>query len=108
MEPERNEVHVGTEASRAGSTPHVVRWILFIGLFLAIGLLTIIWVTGALTQDNIEEERQVTEILESRDRLEGEDPAIIISDEAGEMDRAPEINDPDSEALDVIENETEE
>ena len=40
-----------TEAS-AGSKEGVVRWVLIIGLVLAIGFLSIIWMTGALVQDD--------------------------------------------------------
>ncbi|MGI9376189.1 MAG: hypothetical protein ACR2PC_08855 [Tsuneonella suprasediminis] len=42
-------IETETEAS-AGSKEGVVRWILGISLALAIGLLTIIWVSGALSQ----------------------------------------------------------
>lgn len=42
-------IETDTEAS-AGSKEGVVRWVLGISLALAIGLLTIIWVSGALSQ----------------------------------------------------------
>ncbi|QSB43618.1 hypothetical protein EB810_07495 [Altererythrobacter sp. FM1] len=42
-------IETETEAS-AGSKEGVVRWILGISLVLAVGLLTIIWVSGAMTQ----------------------------------------------------------
>ena len=45
MEP---EIHKSTDDARAGSTPHIVRYVLAISLFLAIAALTIIWITGAL------------------------------------------------------------
>lgn len=41
------EVHKSTDDARAGSTPHIVRYVLGISLFLAVGALTLIWVTGA-------------------------------------------------------------
>ncbi|MBO9574463.1 MAG: hypothetical protein J7494_01880 [Sphingobium sp.] len=41
------EIHKDAESARAGSTPHVVRYVLAISLFLAIVCLTIIWVIGA-------------------------------------------------------------
>ena len=105
MEPERNEVHVGTEAGRAGSTPHVVRWILIIGLFLAIGALTIIWVTGALSQEDLESQRQVTDIVQERDLMgEEDDVDVIISDEAADMERAPEVGNTEEQPLDMVDN----
>lgn len=42
------EVHKSTDDARAGSTPNIVRYVLGISLFLAIGALTLIWVSGAL------------------------------------------------------------
>lgn len=43
-----------TGASKEG----VVRWVLGISTFLAIALLSVIWITGALTTEGIEEEEQ--------------------------------------------------
>jgi hypothetical protein len=49
MEKQGDETHVTTNEARGAETYNIARWILAIGLFLAIGALTIIWVTGALT-----------------------------------------------------------
>ncbi len=49
MERQGDEIHVATDEARGGSTPHIVRWVLGISLFLAIALLSITWITGALT-----------------------------------------------------------
>ena len=49
MERHDDEVHISTNEARGGSTPHIVRYVLFISLFLAIAAMTIIWVTGALS-----------------------------------------------------------
>jgi hypothetical protein len=49
MERHGDEIHVATDEARGGSTPHIVRWVLGISLFLAIALLSITWITGALT-----------------------------------------------------------
>ncbi|WP_170304708.1 hypothetical protein [Croceicoccus estronivorus] len=48
MESQGEEVHVDTDKARGGSTPHIVRWVLAISLFLAIALLSATWITGAL------------------------------------------------------------
>jgi hypothetical protein len=45
------EVHIDTEEARAGSTPHIVRYVLIISLFLAIAALSVIWITGASTSE---------------------------------------------------------
>jgi len=49
MDRQGDEVHVETNEARGGSTPHIVRYILAISLFLAIAALSLIWITGALT-----------------------------------------------------------
>lgn len=49
MERHGSEIHVTTDEARAGATYHVVRYVLVIGLLLAIAAMTLIWVTGALT-----------------------------------------------------------
>ena len=54
MEKRGEEVHVNMEEARAGSTPHVVRYVLMFGLALAIIALSVIWISGALTDKNPE------------------------------------------------------
>ena len=44
-----DEVHIETDEARGGSTPHVVRYVLLISLFLAIFAMSAIWITGALS-----------------------------------------------------------
>lgn len=50
MANDPHEIHSETDAARAGSTPHIVRWILGISMFAAIVLLSAIWIAGAGTQ----------------------------------------------------------
>ena len=52
MERQGDEVDVTTTEARAGSTPHIVRYVLIISLLLAAAAMTIVWVTGALTTDD--------------------------------------------------------
>lgn len=54
MEKRGEEVHLDVENARAGSTLHVLRYILMFSLALAIVALSAIWITGALTDDNPE------------------------------------------------------
>jgi hypothetical protein len=42
-------VHVPSDQARAGSTPHIVRYVLAISLSLAILATSIIWISGALS-----------------------------------------------------------
>lgn len=48
MERHGDETHLETDEARSGSTPGIVRYVLLIGLVLAIGALSLIWITGAL------------------------------------------------------------
>jgi hypothetical protein len=47
MHREGDEIHVSTEEASGGTTGHGVRYVLVAALFLAIGALSAIWITGA-------------------------------------------------------------
>ena len=49
MERRGEEIHLETEEARSGEMSHVVRYVLLIGLVLAILALSAIWITGATT-----------------------------------------------------------
>jgi hypothetical protein len=51
MERQGDEVHIQTDEARGGSTPNVVRYVLAIGLFLAIAALSVIWIIGAVNSN---------------------------------------------------------
>ena len=90
MVDDRNEVHAETDAARAGSTPHIVRWVLAISLFAAIALLSIIWITGAASQNdeeqNVEVSTRYQEVQEEADR--GDDTDSIVGENADEIEGA--------------------
>jgi hypothetical protein len=48
MHLEGEEIHVSTDEARGGSTPGVMRYVLVISLLLAIGVMSLVWITGAL------------------------------------------------------------
>ena len=52
MHQHGDEVHATETEASGGSKEGVVRWVLILGLLLAVGFLTIIWVTGAAVQDD--------------------------------------------------------
>lgn len=52
MDRQGDEVHVTDTEASGGSKPGVVRWVLGIGLILALVFMTIVWVTGAAVQDD--------------------------------------------------------
>jgi hypothetical protein len=90
MESNRpNEVHSETDAARAGSTPHIVRWILLISLVAVIVLLSIIWMTGAATQTDAEQNVEVSsEIQEVQEDATSDDTDSIVGENADEFETA--------------------
>ena len=61
--------------AKAGSREGVVRWVLLISLTLAILAMTLIWVTGALTQDNVESQGTATGRVEAEAEARDAPPA---------------------------------
>ena len=43
-----DEVHLSECEACGGEQPHIVRWVLGISLVLAVGLLSAVWIIGAL------------------------------------------------------------
>ncbi len=70
-------IHVSQEEASGGSKEGVVRWVLILGLLLAIGLLSVTWITGALTQGDVESEGDVSgQISAMEDDGEGTDSIV--------------------------------
>jgi hypothetical protein len=90
MYKDGHEQHSETDEARAGSTPHVVRWILGISLAAAIILLSAIWIIGAATQGDIEEEANVSQVIRDTQAADNDRSDIdgVVSQEADEF--APE------------------
>ena len=59
------ETRIDETDAKAGSNEGVVRWVLLFSLLLAIIAMTVIWVTGALTQDNVESQGTATGRIEA-------------------------------------------
>lgn len=51
MERKGSEVHLDQDEARGGETPHVMRYVLAIGLALAVVAMAAVWITGALSTD---------------------------------------------------------
>lgn len=64
-EPDR-ETRIDQTDAKGGSREGVVRWVLLVSLGLAIVAMTVIWVTGALTQDNVESQGTATGRIEAQ------------------------------------------
>lgn len=103
MHTEGEEVHVSETEASAGSKEGVVRWVLIIGTVLAIVFLSIIWMTGALTQGDIEEEANVSAKI--ADQKDGEATDSIVGGSLDDIEAAaPETEMEDG--VSVIENDT--
>ena len=101
MHTEGDEVHIDAEDASAGANDgnaHV-RWILAIGTILAIVALSIIWMTGAFTQGDIEEEATASGRISSQE--DGDANDSIVTEDFDEVDGSGAS---DSE-LATIENE---
>lgn len=101
------EVHINETEASGGSKEGVVRYVLLGGLLLVIVLLSIIWITGALTQGPVESERTVTGTIEALDVGEEDevgtdtDSIIMEEDALGDSEPAPDV--PET-GLDVVPN----
>lgn len=100
MAEEQNEIHAETDAARAGSTPHIVRWILILSLFAAIVLLSLIWITGAATRG------PGNQNVEYSQASQGSSTDSIVGENADELD-APEVDDVGPAPLPTIDNKAE-
>lgn len=49
MDTRGEQIHLDKTEARAGSTPHIVRYVLLVSLALAVIALSAIWITGAVS-----------------------------------------------------------
>lgn len=73
MDQRGDEVHTSSTEATGASREGVVRWVLIIGLLLAIAFLTIIWVTGAFTQDEEDVHQSVSREIQAQQADEAAD-----------------------------------
>jgi hypothetical protein len=90
MENRDGEIHVETDEARGATNNNIVRWILLIGLIGAIAVLSIIWMTGALSQsedeENVSVSRQINEATD--DAAAGEATDSIVGEDADQLETA--------------------
>ena len=101
MHKEGEEIHIDTTEASGGSKEGVVRYILLIGTVLAIVALTIVWTTGAFTQDETESEISVSNKIANQE--DGDSTDSIVSDNADQIEGAVS-EDPVDTPVDVVEN----
>jgi hypothetical protein len=88
MQTKGDEIHTEVEDARAGSTPHVTRWVLLFGLLGAIVLLTIIWVTGALVTGPSHSQNADEGIRQAQQQAADSHTDSIVGDHADQMNAA--------------------
>lgn len=102
MAGDEKEPHFNTDAARAASTPNIVRWVLLVSLFAAIALLSIIWITGAATQEG---EDDVSVSAQMRDRDDGQSTDGVIGENADELEAAEPGESREPGDTPIVENE---
>ena len=102
MERRGDEVHVSETEASGGSKEGVVRWVLVVGLILVVGFLSIIWITGAFTQSEREEETTASGRIEAAQRDLSNDSAV--ADRLDEIEEAPAEGDSPANDPGRIEN----
>jgi hypothetical protein len=95
-------VHTSSTEATGASREGVVRWVLIIGLFLAIALLSIIWMTGALTQDEGDRHQNVSREIGAQEPVtdQGEPitPASSTASAASSSTATPAVAHPDAQS----------
>jgi mRNA-degrading endonuclease toxin of MazEF toxin-antitoxin module len=104
MEKRGDEVHVNETEASGGSKEGVVRYVLVISLFLAIAALSLIWITGALTQDEAESRTSIDAPAGTSPEAAGDTTDSIVSEDAGEIEGAATADAPDTGAAATVEN----
>ena len=102
MEKRGDEIHITDTEANAGETSGHMRWVLGIGLVLAIAVLSLIWITGALTQGDEEEEATATGVIASQEPATGTDS--IVSDRVDTASDLPAADSSDT-PLETVENQ---
>ena len=82
---EGDEIHIEDDEASGGEKTGHVRWILGLSLVGALALMSIIWITGAVSQGDTEEEATKSAVMQdAQDALDEGDSADSILMEPGE------------------------
>lgn len=90
MQDPNRQTRIEEEDAKGGTNEGVVRWVLLISLSLAIAALSIIWITGALSQDPVESAGTTTGRIEAEAENRNEsgadsDTGVASSDTVDKM-----------------------
>ena len=101
MENQGNEIHIDADEARGGSTNNVVRWVLGISVLLAIGILSVILITGAATQGERESAGTAVESRIDQDAVGDTDGVLINGGDDGQSIGSESEN---VDGVEIIEN----
>ena len=84
-ENNKDGIHIDEEDVSGGSKEGVVRWVLGVGLVLAVVAMSLIWIIPALTQGDAEEEATVAGTMEATAPDEGDDTdGVVLEQDLGD------------------------
>jgi len=102
MEIRDGEIHMETDEARGASSPNVVRWVLGIGLLLAIVAMSLAWIIPALSRGGETRHESVSgQINAQRDNGSGTDS--IVDSNASKI-RDANSGTPDEGAVPAVAN----
>ncbi|NCP20166.1 MAG: hypothetical protein GW855_13520 [Erythrobacter sp.] len=81
VDNQNSKIHIDEEDVSGGSKEGVVRWILGVGLVLAIVAMSLIWIIPALTVGDAEEEATVMGTAEATSADEGVNTDGVITEQ---------------------------
>jgi hypothetical protein len=72
MDQRGDEVHTSSTEATGASREGVVRWVLIIGLLLVVVLLSAIWITGSLSQDESDSHQNVSREINAQEAADAD------------------------------------
>ncbi|MEO6153909.1 MAG: hypothetical protein ABIT09_02445 [Croceibacterium sp.] len=103
MQDQDGEIHVETDEARGGSTPHIVRWVLGIGLLLAVVGMSLAWIIPALSRSGETRNANVSREIVTGQRRDGSSTDSIVGEQADKID-APHSADTASDGQPTVAN----
>ena len=99
VDQNNTEIRTDEERVSGGSKEGVVRWVLGIGLLLAIVALSIIWIVPALTDTGEEDASSRVVSPQEAVQADGDEADVLVAPEApGNEHAAPQASEPDTTA----------
>lgn len=88
MHNEGEEIHVDADEVRGGESRGVMRWVLGISVLIAAGAMTIAWVSGALSQGDVESQATVSGKMDAAEEGDNTDGVVGVPDDFSQVEPA--------------------